>query len=57
MRLNGARRDLLAGSTTGDAVAKWGFWHWSRFSHDYRALFGERPSDTLRRTGGTSENG
>lgn len=54
MRLNGARRDLLAGSLIGDAVAKWGFWHWSRFSHDYRALFGERPSETLRRTTGTS---
>lgn len=57
MRLNGARRDLLAGSSTGDAVAKWGFWHWSRFSHDYRQLFGERPSETLRRTAGTSEIG
>jgi AraC family transcriptional regulator, ethanolamine operon transcriptional activator len=52
MRLGGARR-LLAKGTAGvqvkDAVEAFGFWHLSRFSHDYRGLFGELPSETLRR--------
>ena len=26
-----------------------GFWHLGQFSHDYRATFGETPSDTLTR--------
>lgn len=51
MRLGGARR-MLANGTTGmqvkDAVESFGFWHLSRFSHDYRSLFGELPSETLR---------
>lgn len=52
MRLGGARR-LLASGRAGvqvkDAVEAFGFWHLSRFSHDYRGLFGELPSETLRR--------
>lgn len=32
-----------------DAAAAFGFWHMSQFAQDYRQLFGERPSDTLRR--------
>ena len=52
MRLGGARR-MLANGTAGmqvkDAVEAFGFWHLSRFSHDYRCLFGELPSETLRR--------
>ncbi|WP_042444332.1 helix-turn-helix domain-containing protein [Azospirillum sp. B510] len=56
-RLNGVRRDLRAARETaaagpvsiGDIAARWGFWHWSRFSSEYRALFGELPSETLRR--------
>lgn len=32
-----------------DAAARWGFWHLSQFSHDYRKLFGELPSQTLER--------
>lgn len=52
MRLNGARRDLL-GCEDGslqikDVVERWGFWHVSRFSGEYRQLFGELPSQTLR---------
>ena len=27
----------------------YGFWHMGQFAADYRALFGERPSDTVRR--------
>ncbi|PPC74531.1 AraC family transcriptional regulator [Pokkaliibacter plantistimulans] len=52
LRLNEAHRALLqADSTTTvqDVAACWGFWHLSRFATDYRQLFGERPSDTLRR--------
>ncbi len=30
-------------------AARWGFWHLSRFSSDYRNLFGESPSQTLHR--------
>jgi AraC-like DNA-binding protein len=51
-RLNLARAALLAGSGGGDLVKAValgiGFWHLGRFATDYRALFGERPSDTLR---------
>lgn len=52
MRLGGARRMLAMGSPgvqVKDAVEAFGFWHLSRFSHDYRSLFGELPSETLRR--------
>lgn len=54
-RLNAVRQELLALSRSvsqpsiGDIAARWGFWHWSRFAAQYRALFGERPSDTCRR--------
>ena len=52
MRLGCARR-MLASGTAGvqvkDAVEAFGFWHLSRFSRDYRQLFGELPSETLRR--------
>jgi len=51
-RLNGARHALLRGepgTQVKDVVARWGFWHLSRFSAEYRALFGELPSDTLKR--------
>lgn len=52
LRLNAAHRDLYKGSndvSVQDVAARWGFWHLSRFANDYRALFGERPSETLRR--------
>jgi AraC family transcriptional regulator, ethanolamine operon transcriptional activator len=41
--LDGARRGLLAGCSVQEVVETWGFWHWSRFSRDYRRLFGELP--------------
>lgn len=51
LRLNAAHRQLRRG-TGSDSVqtvaAHWGFWHLSRFANDYRQLFGELPSDTLR---------
>ena len=53
VRLDGVRRDLRAAPggqvSIGDIAARWGFWHWSRFAGEYRAQFGELPSETLRR--------
>jgi AraC family ethanolamine operon transcriptional activator len=41
----------MNGHSVKDVTETWGFWHWSRFSQDYRRLFGELPSVTARRTG------
>jgi AraC family ethanolamine operon transcriptional activator len=52
IRLNAVRRELKRNATErkfvsiGDIAANWGFWHWSRFSAEYRELFGELPSET-----------
>lgn len=54
VRLNAVRRELLRGSaavSVQDVAARWGFWHLSRFSGEYRQMFGELPSQTLRRAG------
>ena len=51
LRLDGARRELMAGRSVKEVIEHWGFWHWSRFSQDYRRLFGELPSATMRRAG------
>lgn len=51
IRLNGVRRELRnhpTGVRIGDVAARWGFWHLSQFSADYRRMFGELPSETLR---------
>ncbi|MCX2983422.1 AraC family transcriptional regulator [Halieaceae bacterium IMCC14734] len=52
-RLYGAHRDLWGatqlGASISDVAAKWGFWHMSQFSKDYRTIFDELPSDTLSR--------
>jgi AraC-like DNA-binding protein len=59
VRLRGIRKDLqraTPNSTTVEAVAyRWGLVHMSRFAAAYRSLFGEAPSETLRRS--TSGNG
>ncbi|MEG9437301.1 helix-turn-helix domain-containing protein [Edaphobacter sp. HDX4] len=58
LRLNGARRDLAgreAQISVQQAAADWGFWHLSQFAKDYRALFDELPSATLRRAGGCGD--
>lgn len=53
LRLNGVRRSL--GNPNSNAVsvqqaaANWGFWHLSQFAHDYHSLFGELPSERLKR--------
>lgn len=53
IRLNAARRDLsrIDGphQSVYDVAARWGFWHFGHFSTDYRKLFAELPSETLRR--------
>jgi AraC family ethanolamine operon transcriptional activator len=58
VRLNGVRRQLrdvarqrATGGMNGvqDVAAHWGFWHMSQFAADYRKLFAEAPSQTLRR--------
>ncbi|MBK7615207.1 MAG: helix-turn-helix domain-containing protein [Burkholderiales bacterium] len=55
VRLNGVRRDLASlHATVLDVAARWGFWHFSHFSADYKRLFGELPSETLRRQRGSS---
>ncbi len=56
IRLNGARRDLKAGSrpsqSVQDIAARWGFWHLGHFVTDYKRMFGELPSHTLGRGAG-----
>ena len=49
--LNEVRHALLEEPSTRDAVSRAasdaGFWHLSRFAGQYRALFGETPSETV----------
>ena len=53
LQLNHIRRDLLSEAfaplSIGMIAARRGVWHWSRFSHHYRLLFGELPSQTRLR--------
>lgn len=54
VRLNAVRRLLRAGrpgQTVQAAAQAWGFWNLSAFAADYRRQFGERPSETLARSG------
>ena len=52
IRLNGVRRQLRQAAAQGqsvqDVAVHWGFWHFSQFATDYRKLFGETPSATLK---------
>ena len=50
--LSAVREDLAkfsSGTRIADVANKWGFWHMGQFARDYRAMFGELPSDTLKR--------
>jgi AraC-like DNA-binding protein len=51
-RLNRVRQSLSDGSVRSvtEAAAKWGIPHLGRLSGDYRAAFGETPSETLQRS-------
>lgn len=48
-RLNGVRRMLKSANSVTEAATHWGFWHFGHFSHEYKKMFGELPSDTFRR--------
>jgi AraC family ethanolamine operon transcriptional activator len=51
LRLNAARVDLRKappGMTVSQVAVRWGFFHLGYFSVDYRRMFGESPSETLR---------
>ncbi len=52
LRLNGARRELCRcrphDVTIAQVALRWGFDHLGRFSVDYRNLFGQTPTATLR---------
>jgi AraC family ethanolamine operon transcriptional activator len=52
-RLHRIRRALIAANPNKHSVAgigaRHGYWNGSRLAHDYRALFGELPSETLLR--------
>ena len=55
-QLSGVRSDLVsrtAGCRISDVANKWGFWHMGQFARDYRKLFGELPSATIRNPAGT----
>lgn len=50
-RLAAVRRELLRqapNASITDVATRWGFFHLGRFSQDYKALFAELPSQTLR---------
>ncbi len=53
IRLNNVRRILSRTETPHtriiDVAADFGFWHMGHFTADYRDMFGESPSETLRR--------
>lgn len=51
LRLSAVRRTLLRSDRSSTQIMSvamdWGFWHMGHFSKDYRAMFGESPSQTL----------
>lgn len=51
-RLNRVRKVLRISTAVShrvvDVANDWGFWHMGQFAKDYRRLFGELPSETLR---------
>jgi len=52
-RLSGVRQHLLAsenGESITDIANRWGFWHMGQFARDYRKMFGELPSESLKMT-------
>ncbi len=50
--LNEVRKELRDSdpdkSKVSDIANKWGIWHMGQFARDYRSIFGELPSDTLK---------
>jgi len=55
LRLSAARKDLERArrdTTVAEVAMRWGFFRLGCFSADYRAMFGEKPSETLGRARG-----
>jgi AraC family ethanolamine operon transcriptional activator len=52
-RLHGARQRLQTAhpktNTVVGIASAWGFWHMGHFARDYKQMFGEAPSQTLKR--------
>ncbi|QYO68380.1 helix-turn-helix domain-containing protein [Leptolyngbya sp. 7M] len=52
-RLNAVHRQLksstAAQTTVTNIAIQWGFWHMGQFAKDYKSMFGESPSETLRK--------
>jgi AraC-like DNA-binding protein len=52
IRLNAVHRELRRAEPSvliSDIANRWDFWHMGQFAADYRRLFGELPSQTIRR--------
>lgn len=49
-RLHGVRKEIRENPmrSIAEAASAWGFWHMGQFAADYRRMFGESPSRTLR---------
>jgi AraC family ethanolamine operon transcriptional activator len=47
-RTQQALKQAQTGESVFDIASRWGFWHMGQFSQDYKRLFGELPSTTLR---------
>lgn len=43
-----ALRHAAPGVTLQDVASQWGYWHLDQFAQDYKHLFGELPSATLK---------
>ena len=51
-RLSAVRNELLTSSPStlvSDIANRWGFWHMGQFARDYALMFGELPSQTLKK--------